>query len=106
MWDLFGHLEWDPTRRAGFLGGDEYNYSAPLAPVMEEDDEEEEEDAIVGGDEISGEEERDDTEDYLGYLAYHVEKGKAEGKVDELPLMPEGLDEEEVMRLALKASQE
>jgi hypothetical protein len=54
MWDLFGRLEWDPTRRAGFLGGNEYNYSAPLAHVMEEGDEEEEEEAIVGGDKISG----------------------------------------------------
>jgi hypothetical protein len=85
MWDLFGHLEWDLRHRAGFLGGDVYNYSAPLASVMEEDEEEEEE-AIVGSDEISGEEEWDNTEDYLGYLAYLAKKGEEEGKVDELPL--------------------
>jgi hypothetical protein len=35
---------------------------------------------------------------------YLAEKGKEEGKVDELPLMPEGVDEEEAMRLAQKAS--
>jgi hypothetical protein len=56
---------------------------------MNEEEEEEEED------------ERDDTKDYLSYL---MEKAKEEGKVDELPLMPEGVDEEEAMRLAMKAS--
>jgi hypothetical protein len=49
---------------------------------------------------------RDDTEDYLGYLVYLSEKAKEEGKVDELPLVPEGVDEDEAKRLAMKASQE
>jgi hypothetical protein len=64
-----------------------------LAPVKEEEEEDEEE-------------ERDDTEDFLGYLPFIGKKAKEEGKVDELPLMPESADEDEAMRLAMKASQE
>jgi hypothetical protein len=50
--------------------------------------------------EISGEEEMDDTKDYL------AEKANEECRVDEVPLIPEGVDEEEALRLAMKASQE
>jgi hypothetical protein len=35
---------------------------------------------------------------------YLSEKAKEEGKVDELPLVPEGVDEDEAKRLAMKAS--
>jgi hypothetical protein len=51
---------------------------------------------------IGAKEELQDTEDYLGYL----KKGNEEGMVDELPLVREGMDEDEVMRLALTASQQ
>jgi hypothetical protein len=36
MWDLLGHLEWDPRRWEGFPGDDLYNYTAPLEPVKED----------------------------------------------------------------------
>jgi hypothetical protein len=49
--------------------------------------------------EAEEDEERDDTEDYLGHLAYLAEKPKEEGMVGELSLMPEGVDEEEAIRL-------
>jgi hypothetical protein len=82
---------WDLRHRAGFLGDDAYNYADPLISVKEEKEEEEK---------------RGDTEDYLGYLVYLSEKAKEEGKVDELPLVPEGVDEDEAKRLAVKGSQE
>jgi hypothetical protein len=43
MWDSFAHLEWDPTSQSGFLGKNEYNYTAPLALMKEGENEEEEE---------------------------------------------------------------
>jgi hypothetical protein len=51
--------------------------------------------------------EQDDAKDILGYLAYLERKPRERGKVDEIPLMLEGFDdEEEVLRLAMKTSQE
>jgi hypothetical protein len=81
MWDLFGHLEWDPRRWEGFPGDDLYNYTAPLEPVKEEEGERWRVPMLL-------ELVKDDTEDYLDYLAYLAEKAKEEDKVDELPLMP------------------
>jgi hypothetical protein len=63
-----------------------YNYNAPLAPVKE--------------DQILGEEEHDNNDDFVGYLA---EKDKEEHTVDQLPLMAEGMDEVETIMMALKA---
>jgi hypothetical protein len=40
MWISFDHLEWDPRRRAGFLGDNEYNYAGPLASVKDLKEEE------------------------------------------------------------------
>jgi hypothetical protein len=57
------------------------------------------------GDQIPGEEERDDKDDFVSYLVYIAEKAKEEGMV-QLPLMREGVDEEKAMRLAMKASPE
>jgi hypothetical protein len=77
----------DPRHRVGFLGDNKYNYASPLAPVKE-----------------TKEEEEKDTEEYLSYLTYLAENAKEKGKVEELALMPEGVDEDEAMRLAMKAS--
>jgi hypothetical protein len=56
---------------------------------VEEGEEEEEEDDgeedKYGGKKISKEEERDNIDDFEGYLAYLVEKAKEEGTVDMLP---------------------
>jgi hypothetical protein len=48
-------------------------------------------------DQILGEE-HDNTEDFVGYLA---KKDKEEDTVDQLSLMPEGVDEVEAMMMAL-----
>jgi hypothetical protein len=60
----------------------------------------EEEDEALGGDQIPGEDEWDGTADYLANMGEHA---REEGTVDRLPFMMEGVDEEEVMRLTLKA---
>jgi hypothetical protein len=41
-----------------------------------------------------GKEERDDTDDFVVYLTLVPKKAKEEGTMDQLPLMPEGMDEE------------
>jgi hypothetical protein len=47
--------------------------------------EEEEEMGEYDDDQIPGEEERDDTDDFVGYLAYLTEKAKVECIVDRPP---------------------
>jgi hypothetical protein len=39
--------------------------------------------------EISGKETRDDTDDFVGYLAYMAEVAKEEGTLDRLPAQPD-----------------
>jgi hypothetical protein len=47
----------------------------------------------------------DNTTDYLGYLTYLAGKAKEEGPKDHLPVMAKGVDGEEALRLAMKASE-
>jgi hypothetical protein len=38
MWDMYDNIEWDPQRRFGFLGGDEFQYDPlPTTNVKMED---------------------------------------------------------------------
>jgi hypothetical protein len=52
---------------------------------------------------LSSPQEQDDTDDFIGYLHYLAEKAKEECIVDQLPVMPEGMDDEEATRFTLKA---
>jgi SMC interacting uncharacterized protein involved in chromosome segregation len=60
---------------------------------------------IFFAEEILGEKVHDDTDDYLRYLAYLVQKAKEESMKGQLPHMSLGLDEEEAFWLAAKASE-
>jgi hypothetical protein len=47
---------------------------------------------------------RDDIDNLLGYLAYFAEKDRGKGAKDHLPVMPDGVDEREAPRVAIKSS--
>jgi hypothetical protein len=58
------------------------------------------------GEDIPGEETHDDIYDYLGYLTYMAEVAKEEGSAEQLPVHPENINNEGVMRLAVLVSQQ
>jgi hypothetical protein len=97
-WDNFGPRERDPVRRAAFLGevapnpyagvymsepGPEPPQADPFIEEMEEDKEEAppEVKQEVGGDDIPGEEPRDDTDDFVGCVAYGILDAMDHGEV-------------------------
>jgi hypothetical protein len=43
------------------------------------------------------------TDEFIGIPAYMAEKAKERGMVDKVPIMPKGVDEEDAIRLAIKA---
>jgi hypothetical protein len=97
-WDNFGPRERDPVRWAAFLGevapnpyagvymsepGPEPPQADPFIEEMEEDKEEAppEVKQEVGGDDIPGEEPRDDTDDFVGCVAYGILDAMDHGEV-------------------------
>jgi hypothetical protein len=57
------------------------------------------------GEEIRGQEIQDDTNNFLGYLAYMAKVAKEEGTLDQLTVQPDNMDEEKAKRLAILVSQ-
>jgi hypothetical protein len=114
-WDNFGPRERDPVRRAAFLGEVAPNPYAgvympepgpepPQAdPFIEEMEEDEEAPPEVGGDDIPGEEPRDDTDDFVGCVAYGILDAMDHG---EAPPPPPPMSEEEELRVAVLVSEE
>jgi hypothetical protein len=49
---------------------------------------------LVNGNNIPGEENRDDTKDYIGLMLYETQKGREEGRLDQLPAQPNELTED------------
>jgi hypothetical protein len=65
---------------------------------------EEEPSAAEYGGQVPGEKEPDDTNDFIGLLAYMAKKAKEGGTVDQLIVILEGMGEEKATILAIKAS--
>jgi hypothetical protein len=104
-WDNFGPRERDPVRRAAFLGevapnpyagvympepGPEPPQAEPFIEEMEEDAEEAPPKVKqeVGGDDIPGEEPRDDTDEFIGCVAYGILDAMDHGEAPPLPPPP------------------
>jgi hypothetical protein len=89
----FDSTLWGPRCHFRFLDDDEFKYG-PLVNACVKVDAEVESSML----------QRDDIDDYLGYLTYLAEKAKEEGTKDQLYVISEGMDEEDVLRLDMKAS--
>jgi hypothetical protein len=108
LWDTYDNREWDPRRRTRFLGDDELNYDVARGVVVKKEDEEPPpfERELFMGEDITDEEFRNDTDDYLGPLPYEAEKAKAPNMEDQLRVIPPDVDEEEALRLAIIVSRQ
>lgn len=82
LWDTYDHIEFDPRHRSRFLSDDKLVYGPPPASEVKMEDTDKPptpEDGVFNGGDIPGQETRDNTDDYIGYLAYWAQKANEEG---------------------------
>jgi hypothetical protein len=88
MWDAFSKLKGVLNTEPGSSATTGSTMALPWHQMWKVEDEEEPQSTMYNDNEVSGEEERGDTVDFIGYLPYLAEKDKEEGTMDHLPVMP------------------